>query len=92
MGAVEVVIVGELDEHSVEVPLIDDDHVRSGIPPAPRTFGSLGHPALAPLMSRAESLDTAKIRDIPRTIGCQIGCQIGPQVVVWGSFRIRVAS
>jgi len=27
MGAVEVVIVGELDEHSVEVPLIDDDHV-----------------------------------------------------------------
>jgi Family of unknown function (DUF5372) len=27
IGAVEVVIVGELDEHSVEVPLIDDDHV-----------------------------------------------------------------
>ena len=27
MGPVEVVIVGELDEHSAEVQLIDDDHV-----------------------------------------------------------------
>jgi hypothetical protein len=33
MGAVEVVIIGELREHGAQMPLVDDDHVIKALLP-----------------------------------------------------------
>jgi hypothetical protein len=33
MGAVEVVVIGELREHGAQMPLIDDDHVTKALLP-----------------------------------------------------------